>query len=330
MEKKIVFSGVQPSGGLTIGNYLGAIKNFSQLQDEYNSIYSIVDMHSITVPQVPKDLRQRTFQVLALYLATGLDPEKSTVFVQSHVSAHAELCWVLNSISYMGQLSRMTQFKDKSSKSEENLNAALFTYPVLMAADILLYQTDYVPVGEDQRQHLELARDLAIRFNSKYSDTFKVPDNLIQKETGKIYSLKNPEIKMSKSDEDVNSYILMLDDKDTIIRKVKRAVTDSLGEFNYSDDQKGLKNLINIYGTFSGLSTENIVSKYKGENYSVFKGDLGELIAESLDPIQTEYNRLIKDKSYLEEVMRNGAEKARRQSYKTLRKVYKKVGFVQI
>ncbi len=330
MEKKIVFSGVQPSGGLTIGNYLGAIKNFSKLQDEYNSIYSIVDMHSITVPQVPKDLRHRTFQVLALYLATGLDPEKSTVFVQSHVSAHAELCWVLNSISYMGQLSRMTQFKDKSSKSEENLNAALFTYPVLMAADILLYQTDYVPVGEDQRQHLELARDLAIRFNSKYSDTFKVPDNLIQKETGKIYSLKNPEIKMSKSDEDVNSYILMLDDKDTIIRKIKRAVTDSLGEFNYSDEQKGLKNLINIYVTFSGLSVDDIVCKYRGENYSVFKADLGELIAESLDPIQTEYNRLIKDKAYLEEVMRNGAEKARRQSYKTLRKVYKKVGFVQI
>lgn len=330
MDKKVVFSGVQPSGGLTIGNYIGAIRNFSKLQDEYNSIYSIVDLHSITVPQVPKDLRQRTYQVLALYLATGIDPEKSVIFVQSHVPAHAELCWVLNSISYMGQLSRMTQFKDKSSRSEENLNAALFTYPVLMAADILLYQTDFVPVGEDQRQHLELARDLAIRFNNKYSDTFVVPDNFIQKETGKIFSLKNPEIKMSKSDPDVNSYILMLDDKDTIIRKVKRAVTDSLGEFNYSDEQKALKNLINIYSSFSGEEVDTILKRYSGENYSKFKLDLGELIADSLAPIQNEYNRLMKDKKYLEEVMKNGADKAKYLSHKTLRKVYKKVGFVQI
>ncbi|WP_099203252.1 tryptophan--tRNA ligase [Miniphocaeibacter massiliensis] len=330
MNKKTVFSGVQPSGNLTIGNYLGAIKNFSRLQDEYNSIYSIVDMHSITVPQVPSELRKRTYEVLALYLATGLDPEKSTIFVQSHVSAHAELCWVLNSISYMGQLNRMTQYKDKSSKSEENLNAALFTYPVLMAADILLYQTDFVPVGEDQRQHLELARDLAIRFNSKYSDTFKVPDNLIQKETGKIYNLKNPELKMSKSDPDANSYILMLDDKDTIVRKVKRAVTDSLANFNYSKEQKGLQNLINIYSAFSGEDVKNIVNKYRNENYSVFKEDLGILIAEALKPIQNEYDKLMSDKGYLESIMKEGAEKARYLSYKTLRKVYKKVGFVQI
>lgn len=330
MDKKIVFSGVQPSGNLTIGNYLGAIRNFSKLQDEYNAIYSIVDMHSITVPQIPKDLRKRTYEVLALYLATGLDPKKTTIFVQSHVSAHAELCWVLNSISYMGQLSRMTQFKDKASKAEENLNAALFTYPVLMAADILLYQTDFVPVGEDQRQHLELARDLAIRFNSKYSDTFKVPDNLIQKEAGKIYSLKNPELKMSKSDEDVNSYISMLDNKDAIIRKIKRAVTDSLGEFNYSDEQKGLKNLINIYSAYSEESIDEILNRYKSENYAKFKADLGELIAEKMNPIHEEYNRLINDKAYLEEVMKDGAEKARRLASRTLRKVYRKVGFVQI
>ncbi len=330
MDKKIVFSGVQPSGELTIGNYLGAIRNFSKLQDEYNSIYSIVDMHSITVPQVPSELRRRTYEVLALYLATGLDPEKSTIFVQSHVPAHAELSWVLSSISYMGQLGRMTQYKDKSSKSEENLNAALFTYPVLMAADILLYQADFVPVGEDQRQHLELARDLAIRFNNKYSDTFKVPENLIQKETGKIYSLKHPELKMSKSDSDVNSFILMLDDKDTIIRKVKRAVTDSLANFNYSDEQIGLKNLINIYSSFSGESIDSIVKRYKNENYSVFKLDLGELIADKLAPMQEEYHKLIKDKTYLETVMKEGAEKAKNQSFKTLRKVYKKVGFVQI
>lgn len=330
MDKKVVFSGVQPSGSLTIGNYLGAIRNFSKLQDEYNSIYSIVDLHSITVPQIPKDLRQRTYQVLALYLATGLDPEKSVIFVQSHVPAHIQLCWVLNSISYMGQLSRMTQFKDKSSKSEENLNAALFTYPVLMAADILLYQTDFVPVGEDQRQHLELARDLAIRFNNKYSDTFIVPENLIQKETGKIFSLKNPNIKMSKSDEDVNSFILMLDDKDTIIRKVKRAVTDSLGEFNYSDEQKSLKNLINIYTSFSGETVEDVLNRYKGENYAKFKLDLGELIADKLNPIQVEYNKLMKDKKYLEGIMKEGADKAGYIAHKTLRKVYKKVGFVQI
>src|SRR5699024_5550089 len=210
-------------------NYIGAIKNWIELQDKYNCYYSIVDLHAITVPQILKDLRKNTLEVLAIYLACGLDPEKSTVFIQSHVPAHLELTWVLNSISYMGQLSRMTQFKEKSQKSEENLNAALFTYPVLMAADILLYQTDYVPVGEDQRQHLELARDLAERFNNKYSPTFKIPEGLIQKETGKIYSLKNPEVKMSKSDTDQNAYILMLDDRDTIIRKVKKAVTDSLG-----------------------------------------------------------------------------------------------------
>ncbi|MDL2310707.1 tryptophan--tRNA ligase [Peptostreptococcaceae bacterium OttesenSCG-928-C18] len=330
MNKKIVFSGVQPSGSLTIGNYLGAIKNFSKLQEEYNCIYSIVDLHSITVPQVPKDLRSRTYEILALYLATGLDPEKSTIFVQSHVPAHIQLSWVLSSISYMGQLNRMTQYKSKSLKSEENLNAALFTYPVLMASDILLYQTDFVPVGEDQRQHLELSRDLAIRFNNKYSDTFKVPENLIQKETGKIYSLKNSDIKMSKSDPDVNSYILMLDDKDTIIRKVKKAVTDSLANFNYSDEQKELKNLINIYCAFSGNSVEEIENKYKNEKYSVFKEDLGILIAEKLAPIQEEYYKLIRDKSYLEKIMKEGAEKAERLSYKTLRKVYKKVGFVQI
>lgn len=330
MNKKIVFSGVQPSGELTIGNYIGAIKNFYNLQEDYNCIYSIVDMHSITIPQMPKELRSRTYQVLALYIATGLNPDKSTIFVQSHVSAHAELCWVLNSISYIGQLNRMTQYKDKSLKSEENLNAALFTYPVLMAADILLYQTDYVPVGEDQRQHLELARDLAIRFNNKYSETFVVPDNLIQKETGKIYSLKNPEIKMSKSDADINSYILMLDNKDTIIRKIKKSVTDSLGTFNYCDEQKGLKNLINIYSSFSGKSPNDIVNYYKNMQYSKFKEDLGFLVADKLEPIQNEYNRIIKDKSYLEFVMKEGADKARKQSYKTLRKVYKKIGFVQI
>lgn len=330
MNKKVVLSGVQPSGSLTIGNYLGAIQNFSRLQEDYECIYAIADLHSITVPQVAKDLRRRTYEVLALYMACNVDPEKSTIFVQSHVPEHLELSWVLSSISYMGQLSRMTQFKDKAKKSEENLNAALFTYPVLMAADILLYQTDFVPVGEDQRQHLELARDLAIRFNSKYSDTFKVPDNLIRKETGKIYSLKDPNIKMSKSSEDENSYILMLDDPKTIERKIKRAVTDSDANFCYSDDQPGLKNLINIYQAFSNKSVEDIVKQYEGESYGPFKNDLAELIIESLRPIQKEYNRLINDKAYLEEVMAKGASKASYLANKTLRKVYRKVGFVQI
>lgn len=330
MNKKVVLSGVQPSGSLTIGNYLGAIQNFSKLQEDYECIYAIADLHSITVPQVAKDLRRRTYEVLALYMACNVDPEKSTIFVQSHVPEHLELSWVLSSISYMGQLSRMTQFKDKAKKSEENLNAALFTYPVLMAADILLYQTDFVPVGEDQRQHLELARDLAIRFNSKYSDTFKVPDNLIRKETGKIYSLKEPNIKMSKSSEDENSYILMLDDPKTIERKIKRAVTDSEANFCYSDNQPGLKNLINIYQAFSNKSIEDIVKQYEGESYGPFKNDLAELIIESLRPIQEEYKRLINDKAYLEEVMAKGASKASYLANKTLRKVYRKVGFVQI
>lgn len=330
MSKKVVLSGVQPSGSLTIGNYLGAIQNFSRLQEDYECIYAIADLHSITVPQVAKDLRRRTYEVLALYMACNVDPEKSTIFVQSHVPEHLELSWVLSSISYMGQLSRMTQFKDKAKKSEENLNAALFTYPVLMAADILLYQTDFVPVGEDQRQHLELARDLAIRFNSKYSDTFKVPDNLIRKETGKIYSLKDPSVKMSKSSEDENSYILMLDDPKTIERKIKRAVTDSDANFCYSDDQPGLKNLINIYQAFSNKSVDDIVKEYEGESYGPFKNDLAELVIESLRPIQEEYNRLINDKAYLEEVMAKGASKASYLANKTLRKVYRKVGFVQI
>lgn len=330
MNKKVVLSGVQPSGSLTIGNYLGAIQNFSKLQEDYECIYAIADLHSITVPQVAKDLRRRTYEVLALYMACNVDPEKSTIFVQSHVPEHLELSWVLSSISYMGQLSRMTQFKDKAKKSEENLNAALFTYPVLMAADILLYQTDFVPVGEDQRQHLELARDLAIRFNSKYSDTFKVPDNLIRKETGKIYSLKDPSVKMSKSSEDENSYILMLDDPKTIERKIKRAVTDSDAHFCYSDDQPGLKNLINIYQAFSNKPIEDIVKEYEGESYGPFKNDLAEIIIESLRPIQGEYSRLINDKAFLEEVMAKGASKASCLANKTIRKVYRKVGFVQI
>ena len=325
---KIVYSALQPSGQLTIGNYLGSIKNFKSLQDQYECFFNVADLHSITVPQEPKLLRERTLDLMAIFLASGLEPEKSTLFVQSHVPQHAELSWVLSCMSYMGQLSRMTQFKEKSQKSEENLNVGLFTYPVLMAADILLYQTDLVPVGIDQKQHLELARDLAERFNNKYSDTFVIPDGIIGKETGKIMSLKNPEKKMSKSDEDVNSFILLLDDEETIKRKIRKSVTDSLGHFDYTDDQKGLKNLINMYIGFSGQASDEIVAKYKNENYSVFKEDLGQLIADSLKPIREKHKEFISDKAYLEKVMREGAEKASYFANKTLRKVYKKVGFL--
>lgn len=325
---KIVYSALQPSGKLTIGNYLGSIKNFKKLQDEYECFFNVADLHSITVPQEPKSIRERSLDLIAIFLASGLDPEKSTLFVQSHVSQHASLAWVLNCMSYMGQLSRMTQFKEKSQKSEENLNAGLFTYPVLMAADILLYQTDLVPVGVDQKQHLELARDLAIRFNNKYSQTFTVPEGIIGKETGKIMNLKNPEKKMSKSDPDQNSFILLLDDEQTIKRKISKAVTDSMANFDYNDEQKGLKNLINMYIAFSNKTKEEIILKYKNENYSVFKEDLGQLISDSLKDLREKYFEYIKDKQYLEKVMEQGSQKASYIANKTLRKVYKKVGFL--
>lgn len=329
MTKKIVFSGVQPSGALTIGNYLGAIKNWVGLQDEYDCYYCIVDLHAITIPQVAKDLRKNTLDVLALYMACGMDPEKSTLFIQSHVPAHLELTWVLNTITYMGQLNRMTQFKEKSRRSEENLNAALFTYPVLMAADILAYQTDLVPVGEDQKQHLELARDLAERFNNRYSPTFKVPESLIKETGARIMSLQNPEAKMSKSDEDENGYILLLDDKATITRKIKRAVTDSIGVVAYNDEQPGIKNLLGIYSILTNKEIPDIVSNYEGQGYGNFKNDLAEIVVEGLLPIQEKYNELIKNKDYLEKIYKAGAEKAEYQARRTLQKVYRKVGFIQ-
>lgn len=328
MDKKVVFSGVQPSGALTIGNYIGAIKNFATLEDEYDCFYCIVDLHAITVPQVPKDLRKRTLDVLALYMACGIDPDKSTLFIQSHVPAHTELSWVLNTITYMGQLNRMTQYKEKARKSEENLNAGLFTYPVLMAADILLYQADFVPVGDDQKQHIELARDVAERFNNRYSETFKVPQGLYNEFGARIMSLQNPEVKMSKSDADENAFILLLDDRDTIRRKVKRAVTDSEGVVAYRDDQPGLKNLLNIYSLFSNEDVESIVKRYDGVGYGKFKDDIAEVIIDGLSPIQDKYNYLMNNKDYLEETYQKGADKAEYKAMKTLRKVYKKVGFI--
>jgi len=329
LEKKVVFSGVQPSGALTLGNYIGALRNFVDLQDEYDCYYCIVDMHAITVPQVPKDLRRNSLDVLALYLASGMDPDKSTLFIQSHVPAHAELAWVLNTLTYMGQLNRMTQFKEKSKKSEENLNAGLFTYPVLMAADILLYQADFVPVGDDQKQHLELARDLAIRFNNRYSDTFVVPEPLIKEFGARIMSLQNPQAKMSKSDQDVNAFILLQDSKDVIARKIKKAVTDSKASVRYSDDQLGVKNLINIYSVLEGISVDEIVSRYENKGYGDFKKDLGEVVIKALEPLQAKYKDYLNNKDYLEEVYKKGARKAEEKAFKTLAKVYKKVGFIK-
>ena len=328
MEKKIVFSGVQPSGALTIGNYIGALRNFVELQDEYDCNYCIVDLHAITIPQDPKKLRKNTLDVLALYLACGIDPEKSTIFIQSHVPAHSELAWVLNTITYMGQLNRMTQYKEKSRKSEENLNAGLFTYPVLMAADILLYQADFVPVGDDQKQHLELARDVAIRFNNKYTDTFRVPEPLIKEFGARIMSLQDPTAKMSKSDLDSNAFILLQDDSDIIRRKAKKAVTDSKGKVSYNDEQAGLKNLINIYSVLSGDSVQEIVKRYENLGYGEFKEDLADVVVNSLKPIQDKYYEIRTDKEYLENIYKSGAEKAEIKARKTLRKVYKKVGFI--
>ncbi|MDO5713624.1 MAG: tryptophan--tRNA ligase [Tissierellia bacterium] len=327
MDKKIVYSGIQPSGTLTIGNYIGALRNFPTLQEEYNCIYCIVDMHAVTAPQEPKVLRQHTLDILALYLAVGIDPEKSILYIQSHVPQHVELAWLLNTITGVGQLQRMTQFKDKSQRSNEIL-AGILNYPVLMASDILLYQTDLVPVGDDQKQHIELTRDLAQRFNSRYSETFKIPDMMAPKVGARIMSLQDPEKKMSKSDEDVNAFISMVDDDATIRRKVKRAVTDSEGVIRYSDSQKAIKNLIDIYASFSGKNPEEIVKAYDGQGYGILKEELAEVIIQGMGPIRDDFLEIRKDKEYLEKVYREGAEKASYFANKTLRKVYRKMGFI--
>lgn len=328
-NKKVIFSGMQPSGSLTLGNYLGALKNWVKLQSEYECYYCVVDMHAITVPKEPKDLRKNALEVLANYIAAGLDPEQVTLFIQSHVSAHAELGWILNCFTYFGELGRMTQFKDKSKKIDNNaITAGLFTYPSLMAADILLYQTDLVPVGEDQRQHLELTRDIANRFNNRFSETFKIPEPFISKEGAKIMSLQEPESKMSKSDSNDNSYILLMDDVDAIRRKLKRAVTDSEGVVRYNENQLGVKNLINIYSKITNKTTDEIVSSYEGKGYAEFKNDVAEIIIGELKPIQEKIDYLLKNKDYLEKIYIMGAEKAENKARKTLRKVQKKVGFI--
>ena len=328
-DKKIVFSGVQPSGNLTIGNYLGAIKNFSRFSEEYKTFYCVVDLHAITVRQVPAELRKRTYETLALYMACGLDPKKNTLFVQSHVPQHAELGWILDCYTMFGELSRMTQFKDKSAKNAQNINAGLFTYPALMAADILLYQTDLVPVGVDQKQHLELARDIASRFNLLYSDTFKIPEGYISQDTMKIMSLQEPTAKMSKSDPNENAIVYILDSKDDIMRKFKRAVTDSDTCVRYSPEEKpGVSNLMTIYRAFTGKTFEEIEREFDGKGYGDFKLAVGESCADGLKSVRDEFARLIADKAHLEAVMKAGAEEAYGYARRTMSKVRRKIGFV--
>ncbi len=327
-DLKTVLSGVQPSGNLTIGNYLGAIKNFSAFAGEYKPFYCVVDLHAITVRQVPAELRRRTYETLALYIASGLDPEKNVLFVQSHVPAHAELGWILDCYTMFGELSRMTQFKDKSAKHADNINAGLFTYPTLMAADILLYQADLVPIGADQKQHLELARNIADRFNQVYGETFTVPEPYIPKSGMKIMSLQEPTLKMSKSDPNPNAVVRILDPRDEILRKFKRAVTDSGSEVRFSPDKPGVSNLMTIYSCFSGKSFEEIETEFAGKGYGDFKAAVGEVTADALLPVQNEFNRLMGDKTYLETVMKSGAEQASYYARKTLSKVRRKIGFV--
>lgn len=328
-KKKVIFSGIQPSGNLTLGNYLGAIKNWVKLQEEYDCYYCVVDLHAITVKQEPKDLRRRTLEVLAIYVASGIDPDKNTIFIQSHVPAHSEAAWLLNCNTYIGELFRMTQYKDKSQRYGESVSAGLLNYPVLMASDILLYNTDLVPVGKDQKQHLEITRDLAQRFNNLYSPTFTIPEPYISDSGAKIMDLQEPTKKMSKSSDNPNSYILMIDPPEVIRKKINRSVTDSIGEVRYSDEQPGVKNLITILNVITGIGIEEIEEKYKGMGYAQFKKDVAEAIIEELEPIQNKVKELLENKSYLEEIYKKGADKANYVSRKTLRKMQKKIGFIQ-
>ena len=325
--KKVLFSGMQATGNLTLGNYLGALRNWVTLSEEYECFYSVVDMHSITVRQDPAELRKRARKLLMIYMATGLDPEKNCIYYQSHVSGHAELAWILNCFTYMGELSRMTQFKDKSAKHADNINAGLFTYPVLMAADILLYQADVVPVGVDQKQHLELTRDLAERFNAIYGDVFTVPDAYFGKVGAKIMSLQDPSKKMSKSDENPNGSIYLMDDADTVARKCKRAVTDSEGVILYRDEQPGVKNLLDIYCACTGKTPAEAVAEFDGQGYGSLKTAVTESVNTILAPLQQRVAELEKEKAYVDSCIKNNAEKAQYFANKTLRKVQKKVGF---
>ena len=330
-NKKVLYSGMQATNALTLGNYLGALKNWVFLNEEYDCFFGVMDLHSLTVRQNPTEFRRNARKLYALYVAAGLDPKKNCVYYQSHVAAHAQLAWILDCFTYMGELNRMTQFKDKSAKHSDNINAGLFTYPVLMAADILLYQADVVPVGKDQMQHLEITRDIAMRFNNLYGDVFTIPDAYIGKSGARIMSLADPTKKMSKSDENVNATILLTDDSDTIIRKFKKAVTDSDSDIRYDVENKpGVSNLMDIYRSVTGKSYEEIETEFDGKGYGDFKLAVGEAVANELAPIQQEYDRLLKDKEYINNCIKENDDKAAYVANKTLRKAMKKVGLTEM
>lgn len=328
--KKLIFSGIQPTGTFTLGNYIGAIRNWGPLQDEYRCVYCVVDMHAITVRQDPVKLRQNSLQAYALLLACGIDLDKSILFIQSHVRTHAELSWILSCNTQFGELSRMTQFKDKSQRHPDDVNAGLFTYPVLMAADILAYNADLVPVGIDQKQHLELTRNIAQRFNQRYGEFFTLPEPYIPPVGAKIMSLQDPAKKMSKSDTNPNACILILDDKDTIIRKCKRAVTDSEAQVRYAEGKDGINNLMSIYSSVTGKTYAEIEREFEGKGYGDFKMAVAEVTADALAPVQAEYARILADKAYVDEVLKSGAERASRLANRTVSKVYRKVGLLQL
>lgn len=329
MQKKpIIYSGIQPTGIITIGNYIGAVSNWLKMQDDYFCIYGIADLHALTVRQVPAEFRARAMSFFAQYLACGLDPDKAIIYFQSQVPAHCELTWILNCYTYIGEMQRMTQFKDKSEKHTDNINMGLLDYPVLMAADILLYQTSLVPVGADQKQHLEITRDIAIRFNNIYGDTFNVPEAYIAKQGAKIFSLQQPAAKMSKSDPDPNAAVSIIEDEDSIMRKFRRAVTDSETVVEYREDKAGISNLLTIFSEMTGKTIDELVAEYHDTGYARFKNDVGEAVAAKLAPIRAEYNRLISDKAYLADVAKQGAERAASLAQRTVSKVKRKVGLV--
>ena len=328
VRKKRIFSAIQPTGIMTLGNYLGAVRNWVEMQDEFDCIYSIANMHAITVRQDPKELRENTLRLMALLLACGIDPERSVLFVQSQVKTHAELSWVLNCCTQFGELSRMTQFKDKSARHPENINAGLFDYPVLMAADILLYQADLVPVGDDQRQHVELTRNIAQRFNTLYGQTFVLPEGYYPKLAARVMSLQDPTKKMSKSDDNPKAFISILDKPETILKKFRSAVTDSEAQVCYREGKEGINNLMSIYSAITGRSLQEITDEFAGKGYGDFKTAVGEAVVETLRPVQERYEAYRKDKAYLEECCKRGAQQALRISQRTLDKVYRKVGFL--
>ena len=328
-RKKRIFSAIQPSGQMTLGNYLGAIRNWVEMQDQFDCVYATANLHAITVRQEPKKLKENTTNLFALLIAAGVDPEKSIFFHQSMVPAHAELSWVLSTFTQFGELSRMTQFKDKSARHADNINAGLFTYPSLMAADILLYQADLVPVGDDQRQHLELTRDIAVRFNGIYGKTFVVPEPYIKKNAARVRNLLDPSKKMSKSDPNTKSFILMTDEPATILKKFRSAVTDSEASVRYAEGKDGINNLMEIYSACTGKTYEQIEDEFRGKGYGDFKSAVGEAVVASLEPIQIRYKELISDKKYLDELAQKGAANAERLAKRTIEKVYKKVGLVR-